>query len=154
GQCHEGETRRTSQHAQRVTRILPQLCQIVGSRHATLPSFTDCYALLSGAVIVAESAQRERARSIRRNALVDEFARPHLDMERELGVDVRLRLGTKEPPEARPSRHSGLLLQRGRVERGEDGGGIAPPVVSFNLESGAAATREGVVLRLAIVFGR
>src|SRR5262245_50358570 len=75
-------------------------------------------------------------------------------MERELGIDVSLRFGTEQAPEASPSRHCALLLQRGRVERSENGGCIAPPVVGFDLESCAAATRERVVLGLPVIFRR
>ncbi len=73
---------------------------VLGSCHATLPSCADFYAGRARAVVVSEAAQRERSRTLRRDALIDELARPHLDMKRELDIDVGFRLGTEQAPES------------------------------------------------------
>ena len=67
---------RAAQHAQRVSDILAQFGHVFGSCHVTLPSFADRDTLVARAVVVAETAQGQRSRALRRHALLDELARP------------------------------------------------------------------------------
>ena len=146
-----GERRRAPHHAERVAEVLFQLGPEFRAIHVSSPSFVDGHALLPRAIEISESLERQLARALRRLALVDQLANPHLDMKGELRLDVGFRLEAEHPAEPRPARHR--LLERRRVQRREHRCRIAVPVGGFGAQLRAAAPRQRIELGLAIVFG-
>jgi hypothetical protein len=61
-----------------------------------------------GGFVVTEAAFGELAGAIGWDAAGDQLLRPHLEMERELGIDVGSWLEAEHVSEARPSRHARL----------------------------------------------
>ena len=104
-QRRRGKRRRAAQHAEGVADVLPEFGKKLCSLHVSFPSLVDGDALLSRAVVITESFERQPARPLRAFALLDQLAHPHLDMKGQLGLDVSGRFEAEEPPEARPLRH-------------------------------------------------
>jgi len=83
-----GEARHTSELAERVARILHELVDPFCTAHIALPSLADTATGVVDSLNVAEPADSFRAGELGVEAARDVLARAHLDVERELRVDL------------------------------------------------------------------
>ena len=83
-----GEPGHAGELAQRIPRVLHELVNPFGTAHISLPSLANAAAGGVDSLDVAEATDGFRARELGVEAAGDVLARAHLDVERELRVDL------------------------------------------------------------------
>ena len=148
-----GESRAPRQGAHGVSRVLHELADVVRPRHASPPLVVDRHALPPRGRVVSEPFVRHLQRPLARLSARDQLLHPHLQVKRELLLDVPLRIEAEQPANAEAAM-AGPRYPAGRRQRRGHGRRIAEPVVGLHAQPSASPGRKGIELGLAVVVGR
>ena len=112
---HQGQPEVVAQGADGVHRVLPQLGEIVGATHDSLPSGVHGHQLGAHAVPVAELPQGFGSGGRGIEAALDQPPRPHVEVKGQLGVHVALEAAAAEAEaEARHQPVAGAVARSAR----------------------------------------
>jgi len=151
-----GEPRHASELSQRITRVLPELVDPFCTAHISLPSFANAATGVVDSIEVAEATDGFGARDLGLEPTRDVFARAHLDVERELGVDfvgdARFpQEGSQLATECPRTRHGARWARDGPLGGQEDPRhGTREPSPFLGLGAQLLASRGGELVKLRL----
>src|SRR5512132_4034528 len=164
GECQRsdcGETGHARELTQRIATVLHDFMYPFSSAHVALPPLADAAAGVVDSLDVAEATDGLRTRQLGVEAARDVLARAHLDVERQLGVDL---VGDARLPDERPQLATERALTRhgsrsatcpplGGEQDARYGAGESRPLFGLGAQLLASDGGQPVELRLASELG-